>query len=56
MRISRNNVDLHILPKGLCHSCAFLNKQTPACLLLMIHSYLPCGGEFTRTTSEIFEL
>lgn len=54
MRISRNNVDVRILPKSLCNSCAFL--KTPACLLLMIHSYLPCGGEFTRTTSEIFEL
>lgn len=56
MKISRNNVDVRILPKSLCNSCAFLHKQTPACLLSMIHSYLPCGGEFTRTTSEIFEL
>lgn len=56
MRISRNNVDVCISPKSLCNSCAFLYRQTPACLLLMIHSYLPCGGEFTHITSEIFEL
>ena len=56
MKINRNNVDIRMLPKGLCHSCAFLNRQTPACILLSIRSHLPCGGEFIRTTSEIFEL
>lgn len=56
MRINRNNVDIHISPKGSCGSCAFLYRQTPACILLDIRSHLPCGGEFTHTTSEIFEL
>lgn len=56
MRINRNDIDICTSPKGSCGSCAFLYKQTPACLLLSIHSHLPCGGEFTHTASEIFEL
>lgn len=56
MRINRNNVDIHISLKSSCGSCAFLYRQTPACILLDIRSHLPCGGEFTHTTSEIFEL
>lgn len=56
MRINRNNVDIRISPKGFCDSCAFLYRQIPACILLSIRPHLPCGGEFTHTTSEIFEL
>lgn len=56
MRINRNNVDIRMSPKYLCDSCAFLYRQSPDCLLLSIRSHLPCGGEFTHTSSEIFEL
>lgn len=56
MKINRNDVDVRMSPKNICNSCAFLYSQTPACLLLTSHLHLPCGGEFTYTTSEIFEL
>lgn len=56
MKICRNNVDIRMSPKYLCDSCAFFYRQSPACFLLSTHSYLACGGEFTRTSSEIFTL
>lgn len=56
MRINKNNIDICMSPKDSCGSCAFLCRQTPNCILLAIRSHLPCGGEFTHTASEIFEL
>ena len=56
MKINKNNIDVHLSPQTFCGSCAFFYKQSPACLTMIIHSYLPCGGELTYTTSEIFEL
>lgn len=56
MKICRNNVDIRMSSKYLCYSCAFLRKQSLGCLLIVTHTHLPCGGEFTHTTSEIFTL
>ena len=57
MKISKNNKSIKIIPIRICQQCVFLCKNSPACLLSMVHSYIPCGGIYTNEKlPEIFTL
>lgn len=57
MKISKNNKSIDITPIRICQQCVFLCKNSPACLLSIVQSYIPCGGTYTNEKlSEIFTL
>lgn len=57
MKMCKNNKSINTTPIRICHQCVFLCKNSPACLLSMVHPYIPCGGIYTNEKlSEIFTL
>ena len=42
MKISKNNKSIDITPIRICQQCVFLCKNSPACLLSIVKSYIPC--------------
>ena len=57
MKVSKNNKLINLTLRRNCPQCAFLCKNSPACLLSMVPSYISCGGTYANEKlPEIFTL
>lgn len=54
--MSLNNQGINLKSMYFCDKCAFLHKPKEGCLLSLIHSYIPCGGEYRQNLHDIFLL
>lgn len=54
--MSLNNQGINLKPMYFCGKCAFLYKPKEGCLLSLIPSYIPCGGEYRQNPHDVFLL
>lgn len=56
MKISLNNQGINLKRIYFCGKYAFLYKPKDGCLLALIPSFIPCGGEYRPNPHDIFLL